>query len=113
VPRQVVVRFFGDFLNRELVVPCSRLLDRASSSPVVSAVAYLSVVVAFAVFLVVDSLGDNPQRLVSGAGILVIVFFGFCFSKHPGHVRWRPVVWGVGMEFVFGMMVLSWEVSVN
>ena len=28
-----------------------------------------------------------------------------------GHVRWRHVVWGVGIQFVMGLAVLRWDVS--
>lgn len=52
-------------------------------------------------------------RMMSGAGIIVILFFGFIFSAHPGHVKWRHVVWGIGIEFVFGLLVLRWEVRTS
>ncbi len=78
----------------------------------VSAVAYLVVVLAIAAFIIIDS-WDSPERMRSGAGILIILVLGFVFSAYPGHVRWRTVVWGVALEFILGLLVLRWEVSVT
>ena len=92
-------------------------------------------------FLVIDSLNeDAPERLYSLLGIFAFVLFGFLISAHPGHIRWRHVIWGLGigknhimtssfskyslihhktwlidnhLEFVFGLMILRWEIGKN
>ena len=49
-------------------------------------------------FLVIDSLNeDAPERLYSLLGIFAFVLFGFLISAHPGHIRWRHVIWGLGI----------------
>ena len=54
---------------------------------------------------------DEPERLYSLLGVAIILLIGFLFSAHPGHVKWRNVLWGVGLEFAFGLLVLRWDVS--
>jgi pyrimidine nucleoside transport protein len=64
---------------------------------------------AVIVFLVIDT-ADERERLVSALGVVAFVLIAFIFSAHPGHIRWRHVFWGLGLEFVFGLLVLRWEV---
>ena len=52
---------------------------------------------------------SDKLRLVSAGGVLVLLLFGFIFSAHPGHVVWRHTVWGVAIEFVFGLILLRWD----
>ena len=85
------------------------MMDKIFSYNLASYIAYFLVVAAIVIFLAIDA-RDEPERLISGAGIIVILFFGFVCSAHPGHVKWRAVIWGVGMEFVLGLLVLRWPV---
>ena len=64
-----------------------------------------SAVLAVAVFLIVDS-SASRQRLISACGIVVLVLFGYIISKHPEYIRWRQVFWGIGLQFLFGLIVL-------
>jgi len=103
------VRFFGEAIYESVVRPASDLVDRIFSTSLACFIGYLTVAVAMAAFIVVDSL-DDTERLRSAGGILVILAFGFLCSAHPGHVRWRHVVWGLGLEFLLGLAVLRWDV---
>ena len=48
-------------------------------------------------------------RLVSAGGIIVIVTFGFVFSKSRRRVVWRHVIWGLSLQFLFGLLILRWD----
>lgn len=72
----------------------------------------LCVLAAIIAFLIVDS-QDEPERLISALGVVAFVFIGFVCSAHPAHIKWRHVFWGIGIEFVFGLIVLRWEVGRN
>ncbi|XP_013150819.1 sodium/nucleoside cotransporter 2 [Falco peregrinus] len=48
----------------------------------------------------------NPEQLISLAGFCFLVLFLFACSKHHGEVSWRAVFWGLGLEFLFGLLVL-------
>lgn len=102
-------RFWGEQLNQALVIPFSNMIDKIFSYALATYLAYFAVVAAIVIFLAIDA-ADEPERLISAAGILVILLFGFTCSAHPGHVKWRAVIWGVGMEFVLGLLVLRWPV---
>jgi len=97
-------------LYKSVIKPGKVKSSVALSSPHASQGAYLTVIIGFAVFIFVDT-ADDPRRLVSAFGILVLIALGFVFSKHPGYVVWRHVVWGLGLQFVFGLLILRWEVG--
>ncbi|XP_054161152.1 solute carrier family 28 member 3-like [Oppia nitens] len=61
------------------------------------------------VFIVWDSLSTEPLRLASGGGLLAYILIGYMFSKHRSHVQWRQLLWGIYMQFLFGLMILRWE----
>jgi len=59
----------------------------------------------FAVFRPYETtLGD---RLVSFAGIWVMVALAWLMSVDRKAIRWRPVAWGIGLQLAFGLVVLS------
>ena len=70
------------------------------------------VISAFLIFLIVDS-SDDRRRLLSILGLVFIIIFGAVFSKHPGRIRWRHVMWGLALQFIFGLIILRWSVGRN
>ena len=69
-------------------------------------------VAAIAIFIFADT-ASEPERLISAFGLLVILGLGFVFSRHPGRVVWRHVVWGVTLQFIFGLLILRWVEVIN
>lgn len=59
-------------------------------------------------FLVYDSIKDI-QRLISLAGILVLLLIGFIFSNSRFRVNWYQVMWGLLLQFLLGLAVLRWR----
>ncbi|MEC8382639.1 MAG: nucleoside transporter C-terminal domain-containing protein [Myxococcota bacterium] len=45
-------------------------------------------------------------RLLSLLGIAVFVGLGWLISVDRRSIRWKPVLWGVGLQFIFGVIVL-------
>lgn len=68
----------------------------------------IGILAALVVFLYFDT-KDQPQRLISAGGLVGIILIGLLISKHPGRVLWRQVLWGVGIQFVMGLVVLRWR----
>ncbi|XP_037776033.1 solute carrier family 28 member 3-like [Penaeus monodon] len=62
------------------------------------------------VFVVLDSWNDF-ERLQSLLGIATLIAFGFLFSAAPRKVRWRHVGWGMGLQFVLGLVILRWPLG--
>jgi len=44
-------------------------------------------------------------------GVIVILILGFVFSRYPGQIKWRPVIWGLYIQFVLGLIVIRWSVG--
>jgi len=63
---------------------------------------------AVVLYLVLDS-ADERLRLVSAFGIATFIFICWLFSRHPGKVIWRHVIWGMSVQFVFGLIILRWD----
>ena len=66
---------------------------------------YIVVIAGIAVFIIIDT-WDDRGRLVGAGGALVLILIGWIFSVHPGKVRWRQVVWGHTIQFVFALIAL-------
>jgi len=72
----------------------------------------LAILAGVLTFLVWDALSkDEPERLVSIAGVVGILFLGFLGSAHPAHIRWRHVFWGIGIQFTLGLITLRWDLG--
>ncbi|MEH2158368.1 NupC/NupG family nucleoside CNT transporter [Nostoc sp.] len=54
------------------------------------------------------------ERAISALGILVFLSISYAFSVNRRAVRWRIVAWGLGLEFVFALVILKtpWGLSV-
>lgn len=84
------------------------LYDQALSKKLVRICLYLLTLAAIITFLVIDC-WDEPDRLISVAGILVFVLLGTLFSRHPLKINWRQVTWGLALQFIFALLILRWD----
>lgn len=73
-------------------------------------VVYVSIFVAIIIFLIIDTI-DSRERLKSAIGVVTLLSFGWIFSKHPGHIKWRPVLCGLILQFLFGLISIRWPVG--
>lgn len=64
---------------------------------------FLVLAIAVALFFLTK---DHPEQLISAAGLMCLVLFTFVFSKHPRQVQWRPVIWGLILQFIMGLVIL-------
>lgn len=72
----------------------------------------MCIIFAFiAVFVIVDIAVNTkqPYNLVSFAGSLAYILLLFIFSYNPAKVRWRPVVWGLALQYILAMIILRWD----
>jgi pyrimidine nucleoside transport protein len=70
-------------IYKSVVKPGIAKSEQIMSNPYAGQGAYLIVLAIFAIFVFVDT-ADDPRRLMSAFGILVLIGLGFIFSKHPG-----------------------------
>ncbi|XP_041368742.1 solute carrier family 28 member 3-like isoform X1 [Gigantopelta aegis] len=64
------------------------------------------VVALTSIYIMVDVIIPRPRHLMSVVGIVVYVFITFVFSRNPRKVRWRPVIWGLFLQFVLAVLIL-------
>ncbi len=55
----------------------------------------------------------NMERAVSLLGILVFMGISYALSVERQAVRWRTVVWGLGLEFIFALLILKTPWGLN
>uniref|UniRef100_F7F2P2 Sodium/nucleoside cotransporter n=1 Tax=Monodelphis domestica TaxID=13616 RepID=F7F2P2_MONDO len=67
---------------------------------------WILLIIAVICWLIFDTAKQGTQPLVSFGGLVFYVLLMFIFSKHPTRVFWRPVFWGIGLQFVFGVLIL-------
>ncbi|XP_073256992.1 solute carrier family 28 member 3-like isoform X4 [Porites lutea] len=101
---------------------CGADIFRVCIEPIVNAVEsrwrYLKwvflvlVLVALGIFFGLDT-AKQPERFVSIAGLVVNILFCWLFSRHPRKVKWRPVIWGLALQFIFGVLILRTSVGFN
>ncbi|XP_029992728.1 sodium/nucleoside cotransporter 1 [Sphaeramia orbicularis] len=68
----------------------------------------LIAVVLLVVWLALDT-SKRPEQLVSFGGVCMFLVLIFIFSAHRTAVSWRPVFWGLGMQFCIGLFVIRTE----
>lgn len=57
-------------------------------------------------WLIFDTAKLGQQQLISFGGLVMYIILVFLFSKHPTKVYWRPVFWGIGLQFLLGLLIL-------
>lgn len=51
------------------------------------------------------------ERVISLLGLLVFVGISYGFSVNRRAVRWRPVLWGIALQFIFAVLILKTAVG--
>ncbi|XP_021376258.1 solute carrier family 28 member 3-like [Mizuhopecten yessoensis] len=84
-------------------------MDRKKSQRMLDALR-MPVVIGTALFIVIyiimDIAMETPRNLTSLTGVLFFVVTFFVFSHDPSGVKWRPVFWGLALQFLFALLIL-------
>ncbi|XP_042552187.1 solute carrier family 28 member 3 [Dipodomys spectabilis] len=88
----------------ELLSPGRRLLD--SHWFWLKWVIWSLLILGVIFWLILDTAKLGKQQLVSFGGLITYIILLFLFSKHPTRVHWRPVFWGIGLQFLLGLLIL-------
>uniref|UniRef100_A0A667ZJE9 Sodium/nucleoside cotransporter n=1 Tax=Myripristis murdjan TaxID=586833 RepID=A0A667ZJE9_9TELE len=57
------------------------------------------------VWLAVDT-SKRPDQLISFGGVCMFIVLVFLLSAHRTEVSWRPVFWGLGLQFCMGLFII-------
>lgn len=47
------------------------------------------------------------ERVISAVGLAVFIGLSYAFSINRRAVRWRPILWGMGLEFIVALLILK------
>uniref|UniRef100_A0A8D2KV05 Sodium/nucleoside cotransporter n=1 Tax=Varanus komodoensis TaxID=61221 RepID=A0A8D2KV05_VARKO len=81
---------------------------RSQAGPSLRRVLCAAALVALVAWLVLD-VSQRREQLVSLGGFAVLVVMLFLCSKHHAAVSWRAVFWGLGLQFVLGVLIIRTE----
>ncbi|KAM7018109.1 solute carrier family 28 member 3-like [Tautogolabrus adspersus] len=98
-----MVERYGDRVWEELH-PIRELFSRNWSWIKWIMCALLLVAVVF--WLALDTAQQGTRQLVSFFGLLLLIFLMLLFSKHPFRWSWQTLLCGVGLQLVFGLLIL-------
>ncbi|MBI5642870.1 MAG: NupC/NupG family nucleoside CNT transporter [Deltaproteobacteria bacterium] len=51
------------------------------------------------------------ERFISFAGLAVFVLIGLAFCDSRQHINWRLAAWGIGLQFLFAVLILKTSVG--
>ncbi|KAJ8776919.1 hypothetical protein J1605_015096 [Eschrichtius robustus] len=100
-------RFFGEKLTR-----CLKPLENSCLKLWMKCVFTGVFLVGLILWLVLDT-AQRPEQLISFTGICMFTLILFACSKHHSAVSWRTVLWGLGLQFVFGILVIRTDPGFN
>ncbi|XP_077452309.1 sodium/nucleoside cotransporter 1 [Stigmatopora argus] len=66
------------------------------------------VVILLGLWLGLDTI-QRPEQFISFGGVCMFSLLIFLFSAHRTAVCWRPVFWGLGLQFCIGLFVIRTE----
>lgn len=69
-------------------------------------VIYIALIAAVICWLIFDTARMGANQLISFGGLVMYVLIMWVFSKYPARVSWRPVFWGIGLQFILGLIIL-------
>jgi len=73
----------------------------------------LGAIVLALIGLTVSFAWEDWQRLVPAAGLLLLVFLTWVCSAHRCHIRWRPVITGILLQFLIGLLIMRTTFGFN
>ncbi len=62
-----------------------------------------------AMVAIIGIMTRDPMNLVSVLGMIVFIGLSWLTSYKPGRVRWRPVISGIFLQFLLGVLILRVE----
>nr|XP_061812805.1 sodium/nucleoside cotransporter 1-like [Nerophis lumbriciformis] len=66
------------------------------------------VLILLGLWLGLDTI-KRPEQFISFGGVCMFILLVFLFSAHRTAVTWRPVFWGLGLQFCIGLFVIRTE----
>ncbi|XP_067928112.1 solute carrier family 28 member 3-like [Watersipora subatra] len=103
-----IKKYYGNQIWKSCMKPCTHSVSTFAYKHekalkwIAGAIAFLAV----AAIIIFDIALQAPNNLISLSGLAVYIILCYIFSAHPSKVRWRPVILGLLLQFVFAYLIL-------
>ncbi|XP_071826551.1 solute carrier family 28 member 3-like [Apostichopus japonicus] len=101
--------FHGDAIWNNILQRPVTMISENMGSKVKWTLCFVFLIIVIAVVVVLRL--ENPKQLVSAGGLVVLILITYVTSKYPRQVKWRPVLWGCALQFIFGLVILRTQVG--
>lgn len=89
-----------------VICPCLTMIEKNSFlDKHLSKLIWAAVITAIFVYSILITANDR-YRLVSGAGVIGFIFFGYLMSEHRSRINWNQVLWGILLQYSLALFVL-------
>ncbi|XP_076824620.1 solute carrier family 28 member 3-like isoform X1 [Clavelina lepadiformis] len=102
-----VYAYFRDHYGDQIWEYCEPVYDAICKNMFWIKWVFIALIVAGqATWIALDTAKRPINQIISGVGYLVFVFGLFITSKYPNRVIWRPVLWGLLIQYCMGLFIL-------
>lgn len=103
-------QFHGVALYNAVWIPFLRPIAKIFELKLIQIGAISLMSVGWLVYLLLSP-GKDPNWYRSFLGLAVVLAIGFVCSKHRSKINWRPVIVGVFVQFLIGILTIRFEVG--
>ncbi|XP_052075476.1 solute carrier family 28 member 3-like [Mytilus californianus] len=101
--------------SRKLFIIAGRKIVKANRKvntkiPYLRIIITVVVILVLLVFLIYEWIHDT-RKLVPFGGLILLLFLTLLTSRSPSKIKWTPVIWGILLQFLFGLIILRWPIG--
>jgi len=93
----------GAMLNKHWTVLTTDFYNRFPYAGVIS---FIALDTGLILYIVISNLTKSPSNLISLIGYSGLIFACYVFSNDRKNIKWRPIIWGLNIQVVFGLLIL-------
>lgn len=107
-------RFAREKVNEKCFYPCLDWTDRVLEKWYIEYTLFGCILLILDAYIAIDCWrSDEAHRLIAFAGYYTLLLLGTVLSKHPGDIRLRPILTGLILQIVLGLLVIKWHTGRN
>ncbi|XP_071177423.1 solute carrier family 28 member 3-like [Mytilus edulis] len=101
--------------SRKLFIIAGKKIVKANRTvntkiPYLRIIFTVTVVLVLLVFLIHEWV-HVTRKLIPFGGLILLLFLTLLTSRSPSKIKWTPVIWGILLQFLFGLIILRWPIG--
>ncbi|XP_063448430.1 sodium/nucleoside cotransporter 2-like [Mytilus trossulus] len=101
--------------SRKLFIRAGKKIVKANRTvntkiPYLRIIITVTVLLVLLVFLIHEWIHDT-RKLIPLGGLILLLFLTILTSRSPSKIKWTPVIWGILLQFLFGLIILRWPIG--